>query len=191
MELVCMGTSWGGLDAVGRVLADLDERLPCAVVVVQHRGVQPSALDALLRRRSRLHVREPQDKEPIDAGVVYVAPADYHLYVERGRLTLDTDPPFRHSRPSIDVTFESAADAYGPAAIGVVLTGANQDGAEGLARIVARGGVALVQDPATAARQEMPLAAIAAVPGARVVPLAALGAAINQLGSPLGAEATG
>jgi two-component system, chemotaxis family, protein-glutamate methylesterase/glutaminase len=105
------------------------------------------------------------------AGYVYVAPSNYHLLIEPGFFSLTTDAPVRYSRPSIDVTFESAADQYGRGTVGVVLTGANEDGALGLKRIADRGGYAIVQDPETAEGAAMPRAALRIVPKARVVPL--------------------
>jgi two-component system chemotaxis response regulator CheB len=107
-------------------------------------------------------VREVDDKEAIEPRHVYLAPPDYHLLVERGSFALSTDERVQHARPSIDVLFESAADAYGERVIGIVLTGANEDGAAGLARIADRGGLAIVQDPESAERRAMPDAAIAA-----------------------------
>ena len=110
---------------------------------------------------------------PLEDGHIYVAPPDYHTLIEPGHFALSTEAPVRFSRPSIDVTFTSAADAYGHRAVGVVLTGANADGAEGLRRISDRGGLAIVQDPATAESPMMPAAAQKAVPRARVMTLAA------------------
>jgi two-component system chemotaxis response regulator CheB len=112
---------------------------------------------------------------------VLVAPADYHLLVERESVALSVDPPHNFSRPSIDILLGSAADAYGERAAGVVLTGANADGAAGLARIASRGGPAIVQDPETAERSEMPRAALAATPGARVVALEDIGPLLAAL----------
>jgi two-component system chemotaxis response regulator CheB len=126
-------------------------------------------------------VCEAGDKDPIEHGRVYIAPPDYHLLVERGTVALSVDDPENFSRPSIDVLLGSAADAYGAGAVGVVLTGANGDGARGLAEIAARGGVAVVQDPGTAERREMPEAALAAVPDARVVALEDIAAVLAGL----------
>jgi two-component system chemotaxis response regulator CheB len=112
---------------------------------------------------------------PIEPGHVYLAPPDYHLLVEDGWFSLSTEDRVRYARPSIDVLFDSAADAYGPRVIGIVLTGANEDGAAGLARIKERGGVAVVQDPRSAVRQEMPSAAIAATVADAVLPLEEIG----------------
>jgi two-component system, chemotaxis family, protein-glutamate methylesterase/glutaminase len=159
-ELVVIGASWGGLEAVGRILDGLPDGFGCAVALVQHRGHERSALASLLGLHSSWPVREVDDKSPIEPGTLAVAPADYHLLVEPGHFALSKDEPVRFSRPSIDVLFESAADAYRERTIGVVLTGANEDGAAGLARIKARGGYAIVQTPASAAHAVMPQAAI-------------------------------
>jgi two-component system chemotaxis response regulator CheB len=112
-----------------------------------------------------------EDKMPIEHGTVYVAPPDYHTLVEQGFFSLSTEAPVRYSRPSIDVAFGTAADSYGHRTVGVVLTGANSDGAEGLRLISDRGGLAVVQDPETAESPTMPRAAARAVPRARVMPL--------------------
>jgi two-component system chemotaxis response regulator CheB len=172
VELIVVGTSWGGLAAIGRLLELLPEDLSAPIVVAQHRSPEatPGGLASVLDSRSARPVREAVDKDPLQPDTVYLAPPDYHLLVEPGRLALSTDDHVNHSRPSIDVLFESAADAYGPGVVGIVLTGANDDGAEGLARIRERGGLAVVQDPETAERREMPDAAIAAT-DATVLPL--------------------
>jgi two-component system chemotaxis response regulator CheB len=128
-------------------------------------------LESLLQHHTRRVVSDPDDKTPLRRDHVYVGPADYHLLVEDGHLALSTDEPVQFARPSIDVLFDSVADAYGARAVGIVLTGANADGAEGLARIKARGGVAIVQDPATSLRRTMPDAAIAATAADAVLPL--------------------
>jgi two-component system chemotaxis response regulator CheB len=142
------------------------------VAIVQHRHKDSDhLLRTLLQERSTLAVCEVEDKMPIEHGTVYVAPPDYHTLVEPGHFSLSTEAPVRYSRPSIDVAFGSAADSYRHRAVGVVLTGANADGAEGLRLISDRGGLALVQDPATAESPTMPRAAAKAVPRARVMPL--------------------
>ena len=140
-------------------------------------------LSTLLQERTPLRVAEVEDKAPIERGTLFVAPADYHLLIDRGFFTLSTDPPVRYSRPSIDVTFYSAADTYGAATIGVVLTGANSDGSRGLRRIFDRGGVALVQDPTTAESPTMPSAAIRCVPEARVQRIAEIARTLASLDS--------
>ena len=171
-DLVVVGASWGGLGALKWLFEGLPASFPTPVVVAQHRSTGSSdVMLRVLRDHSSLVLAEASDKDAIETGHVYLAPADYHLIVEPGTLALSTDHFVNHSRPSIDVTFESAADSYGDRLVGVILTGANQDGSAGLKRIRDAGGVAVVQDPATAARPEMPSAAIAAVKSARVLPL--------------------
>ena len=173
--MVVIGTSWGGLSAVSTVVADLPATFALPLVVVQHRSPDaPGLLAELLQHRTRLTVLEVEDKQPILAGHVFVAPPNYHLLFDRGVFSLTTDAPVRYSRPSIDVTFTSAADEYGRGAIGIVLTGANEDGSVGLKRIVDRGGYAIVQDPATAESAVMPQSALRAVARARVLPLSGI-----------------
>ena len=165
--IVCAGTSWGGLLALRKLLHDLSESFTLPVVVVQHRHRDSDGLLAdLLQDCTPRPVSEVEDKEPVEQGRVYVAPANYHLLIDDGHFALSTDPPVRFSRPSIDVTFSAAADEYGSGAIGIVLTGANADGAEGLRRIAEAGGAAIVQDPDTAESPVMPRAALRAVPTA-------------------------
>jgi two-component system chemotaxis response regulator CheB len=155
------------------------------VVVVphRHRDSDRMLLSQLLQDRTAIPVHEADDQMPLVPGRVFVAPQDYHLLVDHGHLSLSTDPPVRYSRPSIDVTFASAAATYGPRAVGVVLTGANDDGAEGLRRIADRGGYAIVQDPTTAESATMPAAAFRAVPTAHVLPLTDIGPHLIELAS--------
>ncbi len=183
VDVVAIGASWGGLHAVARVLESLPADFGAAVVVAQHRRADAPAshLERLLDARCAMPVDEAEDKQALDPATVLIAPADYHLLVERGSVALSVDAPQHHSRPSIDVLLSSAADAYGDRACGVVLTGANADGAEGLARIARRRGVAIVQDPASAERSEMPAAALAATPDARVLALADIGPLLVDL----------
>lgn len=171
-ELVVVGASWGGLHALGTIVAGLPADFPLPVIIVQHRSRDSETLlEELLQDLTPLPIRQVDDKELILAGHVYVAPADYHLLVDGNHFALTTDAPVRFSRPSIDVTFASAADHCGPCATGVVLTGANDDGAAGLRRIVDRGGRGIVQDPRSAEMPVMPAAALAAVPEADVLAL--------------------
>ena len=181
-ELVVIGTSWGGLEALQRLLANLPDEVDVPVAIAQHRSPDSleGAFETNVQRSVARPVREVDDKDAIERGRIYLAPPDYHLLVEPGSFALSTDERVQFARPSIDVLFESAADAYGAAVIGVVLTGANDDGAAGLRRIAERGGIAIVQDPATAARRAMPDAAIAAGP-AVVLPLEAIGPYIAEL----------
>ena len=172
-ELIAVGASWGGMRAIASVLDALPGDFEIPVVVAQHRpaGAGDEMLEQVLARASKLEVVAATDKEPLAAGRVYVAPSDYHLIVEPGHLALSTDAPIEFSRPSIDVLFESAAYAYGARAVGVLLTGVNQDGAAGLARIAAAGGFTIAEDPATAERSEMPAAAVKRGAARRVLPL--------------------
>jgi two-component system chemotaxis response regulator CheB len=171
-SIVAMGTSWGGLSAMTKLLGSLPEDFSIPIVVVQHRSKDSDRLLVqLLQDATGLKVCEIEDKDVLSAGTVHVAPADYHVLVESGYLSLTLEEPVRFSRPSIDVMFTSAADAYGPATIGVILTGANEDGARGLADIVKRGGCALIQDPKTAEIKIMPESALKATPGAEVLSL--------------------
>jgi two-component system chemotaxis response regulator CheB len=171
-DIVMVGTSWGGLAALRALVSGLPDSLCMAVTLVQHRHKDSdNLLRMLLQERSSLPVCEVEDKMPIEHGMVYVAPPDYHTLVERGYFSLSTEAPVRYSRPSIDVAFGTAADSYGHRTVGIVLTGANSDGAEGLRLISDRGGLALVQDPVTAESPTMPRAAARAVPRARVMSL--------------------
>ncbi|HEY9283081.1 MAG TPA: chemotaxis protein CheB, partial [Pyrinomonadaceae bacterium] len=128
-RIILIGTSFGGVSALERVLPGLSPELPAPVVVVQHRSREADdGLCEFLRDHCRLPVAEPNDKDEVEPGRVYLAPRDYHLLVEDGRFALSVDAPVTYARPSIDVLFESAADVYGAGAVGVVLTGANRDG---------------------------------------------------------------
>ncbi len=171
-DIVVVGTSWGGLAALRTLVSGLPDSFQMAVTLVQHRHKDSDhVLRALLQERSSLRVYEIEDKMPIEHGHVYVAPPNYHTLVEPGYFSLSTEAPVRFSRPSIDVTFSSAADSYAHRTVGIVLTGANADGSEGLRRISDRGGLAVVQDPDTAESPMMPAAARKAVPRARVMSL--------------------
>lgn len=165
-----------------KVLIGLPPEFTVPVIVVQHRHRDSdNLLVGLLQEHTPLRVMEIEDKTEIEERSVYIVPPDYHVLVDRGSLALSTDEPVRYSRPSIDVTFESAADSYGKGLIGVIMTGANDDGSRGLRRIADRGGKAIVQDPTTADSQVMPAAALRAVPNADVVKLDEIGAFIGRL----------
>ena len=174
---MCIGASWGGLKAVGQVLADLPAELDLPIAIAQHRhpDSQEGTLAELLAAQTDRTVLDVEDKMAIEPGYVYIAPPNYHLLVERGSFALSVDERIRFARPSIDVLFETAAHAYGSGVIGIILTGANDDGAHGLARIKKVGGVALIQDPLGAARRTMPDAAIAATVADAILPLDAIG----------------
>jgi two-component system chemotaxis response regulator CheB len=181
-KAVVVGASAGALEALSVILPALpaDFRLP-VLVVVHVPPDKKSVLVELFRHKCRVAVHEAEDKEPIRGGNIYFAPADYHLLVEKdGSLSLSSDEPVLYSRPSIDVLFESAADAYGSDLIGIVLTGANQDGASGMKAIVDAGGTAIVQRPDDAFASAMPQAALAACPMAEVLPLAMIAARLQE-----------
>ena len=181
-DVAVVGTSWGGLAALRTLVAGLPETFQMAIVLVQHRHKDSDhLLRALLQERCALEVCEVEDKMPIEHGRIYVAPPDYHTLVEPGHFSLSTEAPVRYSRPSIDVTFASAADSYAHRTVGIVLTGANADGSEGLSRISERGGMAIVQDPATAESRVMPEAATRRVPRAKVMPLVEIVAFVASL----------
>src|SRR5256714_5904048 len=181
-SVVAIGTSVGGLAALTTLLAQLPADFSIPVVVVQHRSNDSERiLSELLQDATDLRVSEIEDKDELAPGTVHLAPANYHVLIEEGYVSLTVEEPVRFSRPSIDVTLTSAGDTYRSAAVGVVLTGANEDGARGLAHIVKRGGLALVQDPKTAEIPIMPEAAIRAVPTAEVLPLDTLGSRLIEL----------
>ena len=163
VELVIIGASWGGLHAVGEILSGLPADFPSPLLIVQHRAEDAEdILAGLLDRRGPLTVLDADDKAPLIPGCIRVAPPGYHVLVERGHVELSTEALVRFSRPSIDVALETGAQAYGAGLVGVVLTGANDDGAHGLAEVRRHGGMAIVQDPRSAERPTMPAAAIAA-----------------------------
>lgn len=171
-RIIVVGASLGGLQALEVFVSGLPEGFPVPAAIVQHRS--PDAGDLLrrlLQRHTPLRVREPNDKEPIEAGHVYLAPPDYHLIVEADSFSLSTDAPVSYARPAIDVLFESAAESYGAQTIGIVLTGANEDGARGASRIKAYGGIVIVQDPASAECPIMPATTLAAIEADRVLAL--------------------
>lgn len=169
--MIAVGASWGGLKALRAIAHGLPAHFRVPITFVQHRSKDSAALRELLQDCTSLIVCEVEDKQPIMGGYVYLAPPDYHLLVDGDEFSLSVDEPVRFSRPSIDVFFESVAERFGPEAVGVVLTGANDDGALGLRRIVALGGVGVVQDPRTAESPIMPKAALRAVPTALTFPL--------------------
>ena len=177
--VVVIGSSLGGLAAVSTILAALPEGFPLPIVIAQHRAAAPPAdgrLRAIWQRCTSLVVSDAEDKSPIVPGHVYVAPADYHLMIEaRDLFALSTEGPVLWARPSIDVLFETVAEAYGESVIGVILTGASADGSQGIRAIRARGGCALVQDPSAAECDVMPRAALAATAVNHVLGLHDLG----------------
>lgn len=173
---VVIGASAGAIQALSLILPELPADFALPVLIVVHVPAdRDNILAPLFAPRCRITAREAEDKEMALPGTIYFAPADYHLLVETdGSLSLSTDEPVLYSRPSIDVLFESAADAFGEALVGIILTGASADGAAGLKAVCDAGAVALVEEPETAYADTMPLAAIAACPAARVLTLDAI-----------------
>ncbi len=167
---VSIGGSAGSLDALSHILPLLPADYWLPIMVVVHLPPdRDSVIAAVLQCKCSLSVREAEDKMPLERGTVYFAPPDYHLLVEEDRsLSLSYDEEHLFSRPSIDVLFESAADVFGQGLVGIILSGANEDGACGLRKVFDEGGVALVQAPKEAAMPQMPLAAIASCPGAQI-----------------------
>ena len=162
-KAVVIGASAGGIDALTEILPRLPKTYPIPIIIVLHiPGTQPSFLSEIFGSKTELRVKDADEKEAIQPGTIYFACPDYHLLVERDlTFSLSQEDPVQYARPSIDVLFESAADAFGSHLVGVLLTGANQDGAQGLKRIQEAGGLALIQDPATAQVRSMPEAACA------------------------------
>lgn len=173
-QAVVIGASAGALEALSAILPDLPASFPVPILIVVHIPPdRPSALADLFAAKCRMAVKEAEDKEPLLAGTIYFAPPDYHLLVEVDKtVALSSDEQVFFSRPSIDVLFETAADAYQERLIGIVLSGANSDGANGLKAVMGAGGVGLVQNPDTAFAAAMPEAAEKMNPGADAMTLA-------------------
>jgi two-component system chemotaxis response regulator CheB len=161
--VLVIGGSAGSFEHIQNLVSILPANFSIPVVIVIHRGRQyTSILEGLFQERSEVNVKEAEDKERMEPGNVYIAPVDYHLLVEQnGVLSLDVSEPLWYSRPSIDVLFESAADSYGDKAMGMLFSGASEDGANGLAMIRQLGGLTLAQHPDEAEFSIMPKTAIA------------------------------
>lgn len=162
INLIVMGGSAGAVEALRAILSALPPRYDIPIALVLHVAPgRPSGLADVLSARCALDVCEPNDKQPLECGKVYIAPPDYHLLVERRRcLSLSVDEPVHFARPSIDVLFESAAEAFGPNLAAVLLSGGNDDGARGLDRVRNAGGLVFVQAPHSASARTMPEAAL-------------------------------
>lgn len=178
-----MGVSSGGVEALRCVLGSLPAWFPLPVLVVAHLSPEAdNGLAVLLDELCQIRVKEADEQELPEAGTAYIAPPNYHLLVERDTtLSLSVDLPVMYARPSVDVLFESAAEAFGPALIGVIMTGGGTDGCNGLKRIIELGGVAVVQDPAGAEVDSMPRSAIALTNPDYIVPLARIGELLLRL----------
>lgn len=163
VSIVVIGGSAGSLDIILNMLDRLEATISFPIVIVVHRKASfDSSLTDLLALRTLLAVKEAEEKEKLSAGVVYVAPADYHLLIEKDRtFSLDYSERLHYSRPAIDATFETAAEVYGPGTVGILLSGANADGANGLKVIHEVGGLTAIQDPEMAEVAYMPRQALA------------------------------
>ncbi|MET0280355.1 MAG: chemotaxis protein CheB [Steroidobacteraceae bacterium] len=190
LAAVVIGASAGGIEALGVLLPALDARCRAAILIVVHLPRdRPSLLRELFAARCRLPVREVVDKQPVEPGAVYFAPPDYHLMVEchadaPPTIALSVDEPVLYSRPSIDVLFETAADCWGERLMGVILTGANSDGASGISAVARAGGITVVQDPGQAVADALPYAAVRTGAAQHVLPLADIRTMFAQLGYP-------
>ncbi|MGE5112374.1 MAG: chemotaxis protein CheB [Acidobacteriaceae bacterium] len=181
-DLIVIGASAGGIEALQQIAAALPPQLNAAVVIVMHTSPNSGGLlPRLLTRAGRMPAIHPKNGEPIENGMIYVAPPDHHLIVEPGMLRTIRGPRENHHRPAIDPTFRSAAASYGRRVIGVVLTGLLDDGTSGLMVVRAHGGAAVVQDPRTALFPSMPESALERVPDSHVVPLAELPVLLARL----------
>ncbi|WP_276497486.1 chemotaxis protein CheB [Pontibacter litorisediminis] len=174
LKLIVIGGSWGGIRASLSVLEQLPANYSIPIVLVLHRlRNQEGNLQELLDKKLRLKVVEVEEKEPLLPGHVYLAPANYHVLLEKDHtFSLDDSELENYSRPSIDVTFTSAADIFAENTVGVLLSGASRDGSSGLKYIFEKGGKALVQDPAEAEVATMPQAAIEVIPGCTILNVA-------------------
>jgi two-component system, chemotaxis family, protein-glutamate methylesterase/glutaminase len=176
-EAIAIGVSTGGMKAMEKILPELPVDFSLSVIVVQH--LNPNSDDFLARyldEKCRIRVKQADEKERALPGMVYIAPPNYHLMLEDDRtFSLSVDKPVNFARPSIDILFETAADAYGPGLIGVILTGASSDGSKGLKAVKDSGGLTIVQDPKTAEADLMPNAALTLIKPDYILPLEDIG----------------
>jgi two-component system chemotaxis response regulator CheB len=184
VKLVTIGASFGGLYALMDLLGAMTPDFPAPIVVVQHRSADDRdehRLAHVLSRYSALPVKDADHGEPAQAGYVYLAPADYHVLIDGGQFELTVDDLVQYSRPSIDVSFESAARAYGRDVVGVLLTGYGHDGTAGMAAIHDAGGVTIAEHPESALQPAMPRNAIMAGAVSEVLPLDAIAPRLLEL----------
>lgn len=183
VRAVVIGASAGAVEALTTILSALPATFSLPVIIVVH--IPPdkrSVLAEVFRTKCLLPVCEIEDKQPINGATVYFAPPDYHVLIEMDEtFALTTEEPVLFSRPSIDVLFQSASEVYGQELLGVILTGANQDGAEGLGAIHDAGGIALVQNPDEAFQEAMPRSAVKRSPDAQIKSLASVADYIRGL----------
>ena len=185
-DLIVIGGSAGAIEVLGKLLSGLSEAFTAAVAIVIHLPPEgPNVLHEIFAVPGAPPMKLAEDKEPIAAGTIYFAPPDYHLLVERGRtFALSQDDRVHYSRPAVDVLFESAAEAYGDRLLGIVLSGANADGAAGLKAIAAAGGMTIVQALESAEMIAMPAAALEAAPASLEVDVTAMAGLLREYGAP-------
>lgn len=183
IDAVVIGASAGAVEALAVLLPALPASFrPALLIVVHLPRERPSLLVDIFQRRCAVPIREADDKEPVEPGTVYFAPPDYHMLVEKSRqIALSADEPINYSRPSIDVLFESAADAYGDRLLGIILTGANDDGAAGLHAVHRAGGLTVVQQPDSAEVPVMVVSALQRGPADFILPLSEIAALLGRL----------
>ena len=183
VDAIVMGASAGGVEALMSLLPALSASFDIPVFIVLHLPRdQPSILAEIFARQCRVPVCEAQDKDRVRPGTIYFAPPDYHLLIDDGpQLSLSCDELVHHSRPSIDVLFESAVDVYGSRLLGIILTGANEDGTEGLAAIHDAGGRTIIQQPESAQVKQMVISALSRNPASQVLDLHGIGAFLRTL----------
>lgn len=180
-KAIVIGCSAGGFSACFKLLSLLTEEFPLPIIIVQHLSKDNNMVEVLSRRLNR-NIFEVLDKEMINPCSVYIAPADYHLLVEPDfTLSLSVEPKVNFSRPSIDVLFESAADVYKSTLIGVIMTGANNDGAKGLAYAQSKGALVMVEDPSVAETPTMPIAAIRETKTKNIMPIEGIAKMIKEV----------
>jgi two-component system chemotaxis response regulator CheB len=192
-DLIIIGCSLGGLAATRELLSGIADDCRVPIVLIQHREQRAETsmdnlLRDMLRRFTSRSVEEVEDKTRLKEHCIFLAPADYHLLVEKEYLALSADDPVSYARPSIDVAFDSAARTYGSGVIAVVLTGASRDGADGAASVERRGGLVIIQDPSTAEKDTLPCAALASTRAPKVMPLNEIGPYVSALTKNGGAE---
>ena len=187
--IIVVGASIGGLEALRSLVAGLPRDLPAALFVVWHIAPDsPALLPDILTRAGPLPAMHPHDGEAIQPGRIYVAPPDQHLLLESGQARLSRGPKENRFRPAIDPLFRSAAAAYGPRVIGVILSGALDDGTAGMEAVKARGGITVIQDPREAINPAMPRSVLAHVAVDQVVPAAAIGPLLAEIAPRAAAE---
>lgn len=183
-DIIVIGASFGGVEALKVLVSGLPKGFQASIFLVQHRTSHvPSLLSEILMKAGPLPASSPADFEPIERGHIYVAPPDYHMMLELGLVRLIRGPKENRVRPAIDALFRSAANAYGPRVVGVVLTGQLYDGTAGLRAVKDRGGTAIVQDPEGAIAPSMPQNALQNVPVDYCLPLSEIAPLLAQLAS--------